>query len=89
MNGKRMCVAEIAMIGIILALAPVARAQNTFTTANGYWDVSGNWSLGHAPTNGEDVSVGVNARITNATATVERACSPTAPSSPSPISPRN
>ena len=70
MNVKQMCMVWIFITGVILALSPEAHAQNTFTTTNGYWDVPGNWSLGHAPTNGENVLVGINARLTNATATV-------------------
>ena len=70
MNVKQMCRVGIVIAGIILALSPEAHAQNTFTTTNGFWDVPGNWSLGHVPTNGENVLVGINARLTNATATV-------------------
>ena len=45
-----------------------AGTVNVFTNAGGYWHAGANWSLGHIPTDGENVAIAANVQLTNATA---------------------
>jgi hypothetical protein len=56
------------LLGLVFFVAAGASAANTFTNSGGYWDVPGNWDLGHVPTNGEDAVINANVTLTNSTA---------------------